>query len=192
MMRTNGSAAPRRATTLLITGLVAVAGTGMLVATQQAQATPGSARAVAAVTAPEPPRPDEVIELEPVPFGDFVPFEGEQAGAFGTASIPQGWTVQAAGDTALVLAPPGADPDPESFLGKIMVSVGVGFPERAPAGAGVVHHNDDGYTMVQIDRSGGEYLAVQFPPTTGGTWTDEQLLEFARGITVGAAQAVAG
>jgi hypothetical protein len=182
----------RTPATLLAAALLAASAVGVVVAAQQAQADPQPVRGVVAAASTAAPdglddgtdRTPVPVDTEPVPFAEFEAFDGDGE-VFRTRFIPAGWTVQSEGADALVLAPPGADPDPDLFLGKIMASVGVGYAERKPAGDGLVRdRNEDGSVIVEIDRPDGTYLAVQFPGTTGGEWSDEELLEFARGVTV--------
>lgn len=121
-------------------------------------------------------------------------YSGRQPQGFTVASVPQGFhlQIQASNANAFILAPPGTDKDPDSFIGKLVVT--------AEAGSDLGHWQSFGDRSVTVhgsqarlgDQKGsatqlwfgvghGVVVDVQVWDTIG--LTDQQLIEFANGVT---------
>ena len=128
----------------------------------------------------------------------LVAYTGEQPKGFELDKVPDGWEVQGVSESALTLAPIGAeDQDPNSFVGKIAVMLQSADDHSTPEGTEVTVDGDqgvlkkaegqtDGWTLF-VDRKSGPRLQVQV--WDGLDWEAKQVVEFATGVTVtGAAQ----
>jgi hypothetical protein len=126
------------------------------------------------------------------PATPLVPWTGPRTGAITTALVPRGWEVQGGGASTLVIAPVDAtDRDPASYEGKIVVllegDAALEEPNAEVDGrpAVLVRDEPSGYAHVVVPDARWA-VHVQVPPTTGGGWSDAELLELAAGIEVSA------
>jgi hypothetical protein len=121
-------------------------------------------------------------------------YSGQQPQGFNVASVPQGFQLQVQASNAglFVLAPPGADSDPDSFSGKLVVS--------AEAASELGHWQSDGSRSVTVhgglgrigDQKGsatqlwfeaGHGVVVDVQAWDSIGLTDQQLVAFANGVT---------
>jgi len=143
----------------------------------------------------------------------LVAYTGAQPVGFKVSTVPAGWTVASSDRTAFVVAPPGTSTSAQgrgprwsvSFEGRIAVMLqGMSrLPSDSPITKVTVNgkkgllrlaHGGDAATraawLIFPDGAGHKVL-VQVPTSLG--LTDDQIVRFARGITVtGEAQPVAG
>ena len=121
-------------------------------------------------------------------------YSGQQPHGFNVASVPQGFHLQLQASNAglFILAPPGADKNPYSFTGKLVVT--------AEAGSELGHWQSDGDRSVTVhgglgrigDQKGfatqlwfgaGHGIVVDVQAWDSIGLTDQQLIDFANGVT---------
>jgi hypothetical protein len=125
----------------------------------------------------------------------LVDFSGTQPSGFTLARVPQGWSIETSNPYFLVIAPTGTThPDPENMVGKLMVTFepaqpadlsgtpiavgpGNGLVRRAPDPSG-----DGQSALLDLQSPSGQWVRVQSPSALG--WTDQQVADFAAGVTV--------
>jgi hypothetical protein len=127
----------------------------------------------------------------------LVAYTGAQPAGYEVKEIPAGWVIQGSNSYNLVIAPAG-DPDknPDSFLGKLLVTqeefstgdaASTGWVSATVAGH-AAYYNDGTSDQAAhtaglvIRQAAGQWLLVQAPLSLG--WTQAQLTEFARGVTI--------
>lgn len=130
----------------------------------------------------------------------LVSYTGEQLEGFVVEQVPEGWELQGSNEFRLTIAPEGDSTSPDAFTGKLVVMLLSSSAEQElPEGeavqvgghAGVVSHGDAADTLTYEDGE-GHLVQVQAWRSTLG-WSNEQLVDFAEGVTVtGDAKAAAG
>jgi hypothetical protein len=123
----------------------------------------------------------------------LVNFSGHNPQGFTIASVPQGFNLQEQASTGFefILAPPGADKSAGSFTGKLVVTAEAGseLGHWQTFGKGSVtiggRHGrigDDG-TATQLWFSAGHGVVVDVQAWDSIGLTDQQLIDFANGVT---------
>jgi hypothetical protein len=126
----------------------------------------------------------------------LVAYTGAQPPGYTVTVIPAGWVIQGSNPFALVIAPANAtDKDPDSFIGKLVVSQGQ-FDASGSAAQGWAPVHVPGHTVyysvqeaggtqtagLQIEKTPSDWLSVQAPTSLG--WTRQQMIQFGLGVTV--------
>ena len=191
----------RTGTRSLLVGALAV-GSFAVVHTQGGHPTTTAAKAPATVVtkaATTAPRTTTIVTKDVAT--KLVAYTGTQPEGYTVDSVPSGWALQSVNDLDLVIAPAeSADPDPSSYVGKIVVMLlshdakpltpADGDQVAVGSGTGIVSNFDrkDGLQLSYEDANGHQVM-VQAPLSLH--WTDAQLGEFAAGVHV-SPTAVAG
>jgi hypothetical protein len=143
----------------------------------------------------------------PAPSVHLVAYVGDQPAGFTVSTVPDGWTVISSTEYEFVVAPPGketgggpsAGPAPVFYDDRIAVylqndaetlklmkeppiqSVDING-NKGKLGSAPKHQGETSPTRVLLYPSGKHTVVVQVPASTG--LADDQILSFARGITV--------
>jgi hypothetical protein len=120
----------------------------------------------------------------------LVAYSGDQPSGYDVELIPDGWEIQGASPQYLVIAPIGAeDQDANSFVGKLLVMLrsesdtGPPFGHEIPVGDRLGYLNPQPEaTILTYEDAAGNWVQVQVPSVLG--WSDEQIADFAAGVTV--------
>jgi hypothetical protein len=121
-------------------------------------------------------------------------YTGHQPQGFNVASVPQGFhlQVQASNAGSFILAPPGADKSPYSFVGKLVVTAEaaseLGHWESNGDRSVTVHGGqgrigDQKGSATQLWFSAGHGIVVDVQAWDNIGLTDQQLVTFADGVT---------
>ena len=123
----------------------------------------------------------------------LVNYSGQDPQGFTIASVPQGFGLQeqASSGYEFVLAPPGADQSPGSFAGKLVVTAEAGselghwqkFGQRTVAVNGSQGRIGDDGTATQLWFTAGHGVVVDVQAWDSIGLTDQQLTDFANGVT---------
>jgi len=121
-------------------------------------------------------------------------YRGQQPNGFNVTSVPQGFhlQIQASNANSFILAPPGADKDPSSFVGKLVVTAEAGselgnwesFGDRSVTvhgGHARIGNQKGSATQLWFGVANGVVVDVQAWDSIG--LTDQQLINFADGVT---------
>ena len=129
----------------------------------------------------------------------LVDYDGTQPQGFEVAKVPDGFTAQGSSAFSFTVAPVGDTSSPDDFQGKLVVMLeskdaapnkAEGQQVSVDGAPGWIRTDPDGLaTTLEYFDADGHDVVVQMWRTVG--LTDEQLVEFAAGITV-TAQAQAG
>jgi hypothetical protein len=162
---------------------LAIGGTAGYLAVSGQPATPPAAQIHGPASAPAP-APGKIR---------LASYGGQQPHGFNVASVPQGFHLQTQASSAglFVLAPPSADKQPDSFVGKLVVT--------AEAASGLGNWKADGNRWVTVHGerarigNGGDATQLWFGVAHGivvdvQAWnniglTPQQLVDFADGVT---------
>ncbi|GAA1583450.1 hypothetical protein [Actinoplanes couchii] len=134
---------------------------------------------------------------------ELVAYTGEQPAGFQVSTVPDGWRVVSSDESAFVVEPPARAERPEDALGGVnyhgrivvMLQGGSHFPEESPVEtvdvngrSGKLGHPLEAPGELSDTRwlffpdAAGKSVNVQVPGDVG--LSDEQLVDFAEGITV--------
>lgn len=123
----------------------------------------------------------------------LVNFSGQDPQGFTIKSVPQGFGLQeqASNGHEFVLAPPGADKSPDSFAGKLVVTAEAGselgkwqtFGQRSVTINGSQARIGDDHTATQLWFTVGHGVVVDVQAWDTIGLTDQQLIDFANGVT---------
>jgi hypothetical protein len=121
-------------------------------------------------------------------------YNGQQPHGFNVASVPQGFhlQIQASNANSFILAPPGADKSPYSFVGKLVVTAEAASELggwKSDGDRSVTVHGGQGRigdqkgfgTQLWFSVGNGIVVDVQAWDSIG--LTDQQLINFANGVT---------
>jgi hypothetical protein len=120
----------------------------------------------------------------------LVDYTGAQPPGYVVKTIPDHWVIQGSNPFALTIAPPNAtDKDPDSFLGKLVVTQ-ESFDTSGAQGWTSAHlPGHTAYYSVQgttaslvIEQTASRWLLVQAP--TSLHWTQQQEGQFGLGVTI--------
>lgn len=163
----------------------AVAGVGLTLSL-------GAGLAVAIVAQPDDAAPPTVApdtSAAPDPDVALVAYEGEQPEGFEVAVIPEGFFVQGSHEFSFTIAPDGDTTHPDGYENKLVVMLESqskapgdieGEPVQVGDAAGGIRSSAEATTLEFMQ---GDFdVVVQMWASVG--LTDEQLVEFAEGITV--------
>jgi hypothetical protein len=145
-------------------------------------------------------RPDPAPSQQREPGVRLVAYTGEQDEGFTVDKVPEDWSVQASEHPGyyLTIAPEGDTSSPENFEGKLVVMLDNRWPKGLPKGEpvevnghpGVIFRHDPAGDQLIFEYGDGRFVVVQsWNPTLD--WYDDQLVQFAEGVTV-TAEAKAG
>ncbi len=127
----------------------------------------------------------------------LVDFSGAQPQGFTLGRVPQGWSVETSNPYYLTIAADGAaHVDPQELVGKLIVTFGpaepadtslFGTPIAVGIGQGFVRHAPDPTgngtaALLDYQSPSGQWVQVQSPSDLG--WSDQQVADFAAGVTV--------
>jgi hypothetical protein len=123
----------------------------------------------------------------------LVAYQGEQPKGFTLDQVPDGWELQGADASGIVIAPKGFEnKNPDSFAGKIMAQLQEFAPEGELKGKEVTVNGSTGLLTKMIGQTDGSALFVELAEGRwlyvqvwdGLGWGEKELLEFASGIHV--------
>ncbi|MGQ0845389.1 MAG: hypothetical protein ACT4QF_14775 [Sporichthyaceae bacterium] len=134
------------------------------------------------------------VEAAPIvqtPTLAFVSYTGEQPAGFNVAIVPDGWSVDAVDEYSLTIVPPGLNTHPQSFTGKLLVSLESLDATETP-GDRVDVGGQEGFLVrgygggdagqLRWTDAKGNRMYVQWP--LDAKWSDREMADFAAGITV--------
>jgi hypothetical protein len=144
--------------------------------------------------APAPAQPDSVQGQDR--GVRLVAYTGEQPEGFFVDQVPEGWYIQEPehGAYSLAIAPEGDTSHPDDYVGKLVVMLYTSTgPQKLPTWGdpepvvvngepGVVTRNDPAAATLTFYYPDGRLVQVQAWRTLG--WSNDQLVEFAEGVTV--------
>ncbi|SFC76693.1 hypothetical protein SAMN04487968_11122 [Nocardioides terrae] len=148
---------------------------------------------------PQGPTQADIASTAPSQSGriDLVDYTGAQREGFQVAKVPDGYVLQGATPFSLDVAPAGDTSSLDSFVGKLVVMLQSQDASFDKTGKAVTVHGSAGYLRTQdaariLEYSDGTHVVVVQAWNNIGL-TDDQLVEFANGVTVtSAAQASVG
>ncbi|GIF44949.1 hypothetical protein [Actinoplanes xinjiangensis] len=124
---------------------------------------------------------------------ELVAYQGEQPQGFTLDKVPDGWELQGADASGIVIAPKGfQNKDPNSFEGKIVAQLQEVAPPEELKGKQVTVNGSTGLLTKMIDQTDGHALFVKLGADRwmvvqvwdGLGWGEKEVLEFASGIHV--------
>lgn len=123
----------------------------------------------------------------------LVDYSGQEPQGFNVASVPQGFGLQEQSSTgfSFILGPPSADPNPGSFIGKLVVTAEAGselgnwqhFGDQSVTINGNPGRIGDDGTATQLWFSVGHGVVVDAQAWDSIGMTRQQLIDFANGVT---------
>jgi hypothetical protein len=128
----------------------------------------------------------------------LVAYTGEQPDGFFVDLVPEGWYIQDPehGAYSLAIAEEGDTSHPDDYVGKLVVSLlSSSLPQELPDGGvpvevngqpGVITDFDETTTAITLTYRypDGRYVEVQAWSMADLGWSNDQLVEFAEGVTV--------
>lgn len=176
----------RYGTGLAAVAVTAVLGVGAATVISHPDPTPDAAPPPSQPSSPAPP-PAPIIPKQVVLVDQVL-----EAGPYTFASTPEGWSVVRNFPFGVTIAPDDgpADPDPNSFLGKLVIMFDrgpLGGGERATRdGRAMRYRGDSGHTTISTATLSDEPVGVvriQFPDDAG--WSIELMCDFLSSVRVG-------
>lgn len=166
--------------------VLAVAGVGAAITLDREPAAPHAGGPAGVETATGTPAENTPAATQTTEGIDLVAWTGEQPAGFRVAVVPEGFVLQGASESVLSIARPDDTTDIYNFENKIVVTLDANGmePHGEPVQVGDYQgwlHKDGATQMLTVQR-GDQRLEVQ---AWGGLGlSDEQVLEFAQGVTI--------